>query len=160
MGSMQRGFAWAAALALVTAGSLGAQEVHRLAGDAAAVYNLAGSVEVVEGRGSEVVVRVERGGDDGDRLEVVTDEVRGRETLIVIYPDDRIVYPEMGRRSNTQVRVRNDGTFYGGGRRGGDRVSIRGSGRGMEAWADLVIEVPPGSDFELNLAAGDRKSVV
>ncbi len=136
------------------AAAAGAQETHRLSGRDVAVYNLAGRARVVAGSGSDVVVRITRGGADAARIEIETGAVRGRETLRVIYPDDQIVYPGMGRRSNNSTRVRADGTFGGEGPRG-DRVDIRGSGRGMEAWADLVIEVPSGRDFALHLAVGE-----
>lgn len=139
---------------IVVAGGADAQETHRITGRDVAVYNLAGRAHVVAGSGSDVVVRITRGGSDAGRLEVETGPVDGRETLRVIYPDDRIVYPEMGRRSNNSIRVRADGTFGGDGPRG-DRVEVRGSGRGLEAWADLVIEVPSGRELGLHLAVGE-----
>jgi hypothetical protein len=142
-----------AALATPLRGS--AQE-HRLGTDAA-VYNLAGSVEIVPGSGGEVVVQVTRGGSDAGRLELSVMEVDGREALIIRYPDDQVIYPEMGRGSNTQIRVRDDGTFFGGRSSGGDQIRISGSGRGMEAWADLRIAVPRGSDFALFLAVGETR---
>jgi hypothetical protein len=133
-----------------------AQETYRIGGDEVAIYNLAGHVEVVRGSGSEVVVRVTRGGADAARLDMEVGAVGGREALRVIYPDDRIVYPEMGRGSSTNIRVRSDGTFFGEGSRG-SRVEIRGSGSGLEAWADLRVELPPGRDFVLYLAAGNSE---
>jgi len=143
------------ALAFATSG-LGAQETHRISGNEITVYNLAGHAEVVRGSGSDVVVKVTRHGADADRLTIETGEVRGRETLRVVYPDDRIIYSELGRGSRTTVNVREDGTFWDGSR--GDRVEVRGSGRGLEAWADLVVEVPEGKDFALYLAVGDAEA--
>ncbi len=107
----------------------------------------------MRGGGSAVVVRVLRGGDDARELEVEVGDIDGRETLRVIYPSNRVVYSEFGRGSNTTVRVSSDGTFYDGSR-GGDRVQVRGSGRGLEAHADLEIEVPAGRGFALFLAVG------
>lgn len=150
---MKRMMGCAVAAALV-AGPLGAQDVERVSGRNVAVYNLAGEVEVVRGSGSEVVVRIDRGGQDGDELMIATGEIRGRETLRVIYPDDEIVYPEMGRGSNTQTSIRSDGTFSDGGRGRSDRVRIRGRGDGLEAWADLVIEVPDGIEISVYQAVG------
>ena len=132
----------------------GAQEDVRLQGTDVAVYNLVGRVEVVPGGGSDVVVQVMRGGDDADRLQVETLQVNGREALVIRYPEDRIIYPEMGRGSSTQLRVRADGTFGDGEGRRGDEVEIRGSGRGMEAWADLRISVPAGKELAVYLAVG------
>ena len=164
MHNMMKRTAWVVgAVALATAWGMApallvGQETHRISGDEVAVYNLAGTVEVVPGRGSDVVVRITRGGDDADRLEVEIGDVRGRQALRVIYPANRIVYPARGRSFNTTLRVREDGTFSDGGRgRSGDRVSVRGSGRGLEAWADMVVEVPPGTEFSLYLATGDSE---
>jgi hypothetical protein len=132
-----------------------AQETHRLGGGETAVYNLAGQAEVVRGSGSQVVVEVLRGGSDAGRLEIDVREVDGREALVVRYPADEVVYSDMGRGSRTQLRVRDDGSFYGDwGWERGRRVQISGSGSGMEAWADLRISVPAGNDFALYLATG------
>lgn len=128
-------------------------EAFELSGRDVAVYNLAGEVRIVQGRGSTVVVRVTRGGADARELEVEVGEIGGRETLRVIYPSQRIVYSALGRGSNNTLRVSSDGTFYDG-RRRGDRVQISGSGRGLEAHADLEIEVPAGREFSLYLAVG------
>jgi len=132
-----------------------AQEELRLTGQEVAIYNLAGRVEVMEGSGSDVVVQVMRGGDDGQRLNLDVTRKDGREALVIQYPGDPVIYPEMGRGSRTHIQVRSDGTFGGG---GGDRVEIRGSGRGLEAWADLRVRVPRGRDLALFLAVGDAEA--
>lgn len=156
---MKKSIAWVAAATLLVGAVAGeAQEEYRLSGSDVAVYNLAGHVSLVRGSGSDVVVRVTLGGDDASRLSVEVGQVRGREALRVIYPDDEIVYPELGRGSNTQIRVRSDGTFGDGGEGRGDRVSIRGSGGGMEAWADIVVEVPAGKTFSVYLATGESEA--
>jgi hypothetical protein len=148
-----RKLVWVAAV--LVAMPVGAQEVERVSGRSVAIYNLAGRVEVVRGSGSDVVVRIDRGGRDAGSLTVETGQIRGRETLRIVYPDNEIVYPEMGRGSNTSLSVRDDGTFSDRGDSRGDRVRIRGRGDGLEAWADLVIEVPDGRDVEVNLAVGE-----
>ena len=139
---------------------LAAQEVERLRGSEVAVYNLAGRMEIVRGEGDDVVVRVSRGGNDAGRLHVETGEIRGRQTLRVVYPGDEIVYPGFGG-SRKNLIVAADGTFPDGVSAlfallgwGGDRVTIRGSGDGIEAWADLVIEVPVGQRAAVYLGAG------
>jgi DUF4097 and DUF4098 domain-containing protein YvlB len=149
-------------LVLVWGGLLGpapvwGQEEHRIQGDQVAVYNLAGSVEIVGASGADVVVWVMREGGDASRLEVDAREVDGREALIVRYPSDEVVYPAMDR-GRTDVRVRSDGTFYAGRGSGGDRVRISGSGGGMEAWADLRIEVPAGKNLAVYLAVGETEA--
>jgi hypothetical protein len=148
-----------AALAIgLGVGEAAAQEVERLAGTEVAVYNLAGRVDVVAGSGTEVVVRVRRGGSDGGRLTLERGRIEGRETLRVRYPGDEIVYPEMGRGSRSTVSVRADGTFSDGGRGGTERVTVQGSGDGLEAWADLTVEVPAGRSTEVYLAVGHAEA--
>lgn len=151
---MKRTFAVAAA-ALLAVAPIDAQEVERISGRDVAIYNLAGTVDVVRGSGSDVVVRIDRGGRDASELRIETGEIRGHSTLRVVYPDDDIVYPEMGRGSNTTMSVRSDGTFSDGGRGRNDRVRISGRGNGVEAWADLVIEVPRGTELSVYLAVGE-----
>ncbi|MDH5758398.1 MAG: DUF4097 family beta strand repeat-containing protein [Gemmatimonadota bacterium] len=146
------GWVVSAALCAVLPLPIAGQQSHRLSGDEVAVYNLAGHVEVVRGSGSDVVVHVTLGGSDAGDLRVEAGALGGRATFRVIYPGDAVVYPALGRGSRTNLDVRADGTFGGG--HGGDRVEIRGSGRGVEAWADLVVEVPAGKDVEVRLAAG------
>ncbi len=146
------------ALAAFLAPAVGsAQEEHRIRGDEVAVYNLAGSLEIVPGTGAEVVVQVMRGGGDAGRLDVGVQEVDGRQALVIRYPAEQVVYPELGRGSRTQIRVRDDGTFFGD--RGGSEVSITGSGDGMEAWADLRISVPRGQDLAVFQAVGETEMV-
>ena len=128
-----------------------AQETFRVPGPSVALYNLAGQVEIVRGSGPDVVVTVTRGGGDAGQLGVEVGEIGGRQTLRVIYPAERVVYPGRGRRFQTDVRVRSDGTFGDG----GERVSVRGAGSGLEAWADLRVEVPDGRSLDVHLAAGE-----
>lgn len=154
---MKRHAVWGLFMVLAAA-PVGAQEVERLAGSEVAIYNLAGHVDIVRGGGSDVVVRVERGGAEAERLSVETGDLRGRSTLRVIYPDNEIYYPEMGRGSNTTLRVRADGTFSDGERDRGETVRIRGRGNGLEAWADLIVEVPASRDVRVFLAVGEIRA--
>jgi hypothetical protein len=141
----------ALAVALAASGLAG-QESFELGGTDVSIYNLAGQVEVVGGSGSDVVVEVMRGGSDARQLSVEVDRIDGREALRVIYPSDRVVYETRGWSGNTQLRVGDDGTFGG---RGGERVEVSGSGRGLEAHADLRITIPPGKDVRVYLAVGE-----
>ncbi|MEQ1857200.1 MAG: DUF4097 family beta strand repeat-containing protein [Longimicrobiales bacterium] len=143
--------------AAVLAAPAQAQEIHRVTGADVAIYNLAGRVRVVGGSSNDVVVRVTRGGDDASELTVQTGLIDGRATLRIIYPGDEIVYPAIGRGSRSSFSVERDGTFGDGGGRGdrGGRVDIRGAGPGLEAWADLVVEVPDGGQAAVYVAAGE-----
>ncbi len=135
-------------------------ERRTLAGDRVAIYNLAGVMRVDRGTGSDVVVELTRGGRDAGKLQIATGPIRGRETLRIIYPDDEIVYRELGHGSNTTLRVRDDGTFNDRDDRGGRwsdegrRVRIAASGGGLEAHADARIAIPAGKRGELYLAVG------
>lgn len=127
-------------------------ERYSIPGDTVAVYNLAGSVTIERGTGANVVIEVTRAGRDGARLEVERTEVDDNPALVVRYPDGDVVYDGPGG-GTTQVRVREDGTFGGGIR--GDRVTIKRSGRGTEAHANLRILVPAGRGVALRLGVGE-----
>jgi lia operon protein LiaG len=138
-------------------------ERHSVPGDSVAIYNLAGVLRVEAGSGSDVTVEVTRGGRDAEKLRVATGPIRGRETLRVIYPDDDILYRESGSDGNTTLDVRDDGTFNDRSGRhsfdGGHRVRISGSGRGLDAHADLRVAIPAGKRVAVYLAVG-RASVL
>src|SRR3954466_11817650 len=141
---------------LASAHSASAQTEQRtVRGATVAVYNLAGHLRAVAGTGDAVTVDITRGGHDGAQLKVETGEIRGRQTLRIGYPSDRIVYPDM-QNSNTTMQVRDDGTFSegGGDSFGRDRVSIRSYGPGLEAFADLVVHIPRGQKTQLYLGVG------
>jgi hypothetical protein len=152
-----------AAAALALAGVLAAtaahaQERYTITGERVAVYNLAGAVRVEPGSGSAVAVVVTRGGGDARQLDVRQGEGGGYRHLAVVYPDARIVYPALGRGSSTTLQVRDDGTFGGDrGMRllgGGHEVRISGAGSGVQAWADLSVQVPAGRTVAIHQGAG------
>ena len=79
---------------LVVALPLHAQSVdHRTLSSPAAIYNIAGTIHVVRGTGSDITIDVTRGGRDADKLSIATGLVGDRQTFRVLYPSDRIVYP-------------------------------------------------------------------
>lgn len=131
-------------------------EQRTVRGGHVSIYNLAGRVRAMAGSGDAVTVEITRGGADRERLKVESGTINGRETLRIMYPADRIVYPELRQRSRINIRVRDDGTFSDGGwrRDSSDEVEIRGSGSGLEAFADLVVRVPRGQKIDLYLGAG------
>ncbi|HUF35113.1 MAG TPA: DUF4097 family beta strand repeat-containing protein [Gemmatimonadales bacterium] len=151
----------------LAAGGAAAQQTERftLAGGEVAIYNLAGAVTVEPGPGP-VAVQVTRGGAGAASLAIEQGELRGRETLRIRYPGDRVVYAGINRGSSTDLRVREDGTFGDGsadhdhGRHGrrhaedGRRVRVAGAGEGLEAHADLRIQVPAGRAVAIYLAVG------
>lgn len=135
-------------------------EHHPLSGDRIAIYNLAGKLRLQPGSGSQVTVDLTRGGRDAGQLRVVKGDVRGFNALRVVYPSDHIVYPQLSRRTRTQLRVDSDGTFDDdsggdGWFSGRNRVEIRDSGSGLEAFADLVVSVPKGQRIVVHWGVGD-----
>ena len=151
------GTAVAVASLLIATPSVG-QENHSLSGSSVAIWNLAGEVTVVGGSGSEVTVQITRGGGDASQLQIQKGPMdmwdHDWQTLRVVYPSDEIVYEELGEGSHSNLRVSDDGTFYGRRDKDGDKVTIKGSGSGLEAHADMRISVPRGKTIRVALAAG------
>lgn len=149
---------------LMPAGVLAAQaERYTLDGDDVAIYNLAGQLQVEAGQGT-VGVQVTRGGKEAARLKVAQDEVFGRPSLRVVYPGDRVYYVGDGGGSSTQIRVRDDGTFGGSSEgkhhhdwdesREGRKVVVGSTPGGVDAHADLRVQIPSGRRVSLYLAVG------
>jgi lia operon protein LiaG len=150
-----------AATALAAHSAAAQTERRTVSGSSVAIYDLVGRVTVEQGSGSDVVVEVTRGGRDAKKLSIVVGDVRGRNSLRVRYPDDDIVYPELGRGSGSEFRINSDGTWGGSDDRddrgwgSGHRIRIKGDGSGTEAWADLKILVPSGKDIAVYLGVGE-----
>lgn len=153
------------ALALAS-GHASAQSAERytLRGDRVAIYNLVGSIRLEGGAeaGGATTVEVTKRGNDGSRLKVETGEIRGSQTLRVIYPERRISFGSsrgLGRWfDRTQIEVRDDGTF--GDNNSGrwsdrDRYEISSRSGGFEGYADVVVRVPAGRDVSIHLGAGE-----
>ncbi len=130
------------------------EERHTLQGPDIAVYNLAGVMRVEAVGGAAVVVEVTRRGSEAARLRVVTGEVRGRQTLRVIYPADAITYGE--GYGSSELRVRDDGTFgdHGDAWRDGRRVRVSTRSGGLDAHADIRVGVPRGQKVAVYLGVG------
>lgn len=142
-----------------------APERHVLRGDKLAIYNLVGSIRVegASDAGGSTTVEVTKRGSDGARLRVETGELRGRETLRVIYPERRITFAgNRGGRGRwfdrERIEVHDDGTFgTSTGRGWSDRNLYEISSRsgGFEGFADVVVRIPAGRRVEIHLAAGE-----
>ncbi len=141
-----------------TAASVQAQTERRtLSGRDITIYDLVGSVTVEHGTGSDVVVEITRRGADARRLEIdVVSEGNGQ-SLRVIFPDEDIVYPMLGRRYNADFQIGRDGRWGGfrDSRFSNRRVRVRGDGRGIEAWADLRVTIPSGKRVDINVGVGE-----
>ncbi len=159
-----RPFTSAAVLALF-AGVASAQQAERftLPASRAAIYDLVGEIQVQAGTAREVVVEITRGGKDAAELTIERGPVGGSEAIRILFPSDDIVYPRMSRFSNSNFQVRDDGTFGDGwnrdrrgrnGRDGSSQVKVRGSGNGLEAYADVRVSVPEGAEVAVYVGVG------
>lgn len=153
-----------AALILALAGLPAAAAVEkRFSFDASelTVKNLIGEVKVTGGAGSfEVVVRIDGSDADLGLVDVAVKDGDPAE-LVVTYPDKSdFVYPRLGPGSRTRFSRRgSDGgglldAVLGGLLGGGDTVTVSGSGKGLEVWADVEIRVPAGTTLNVKHGVG------
>ena len=152
-----RPFAALAGLTALLLAGAAAARTYSFTGDDVAIWNPAGEVHVLAGSGTAVEVEVSAQGRDAARLAINDQALAGRPTLRVLYPERRIVYPPLGRWSNTSTTIHSDGTWGKHTAMGellGKRVSIKGSGSGIEAWTDLVVRVPKGRKVSVYTLAG------
>lgn len=139
-----------AALALLPVAATVDARTYALSGDDVAIWNPAGAIRMEAASGSSVEIEVTLAGRDAGKLSVNDQALSGRPTLRVLYPDHRIVYPAMGRWSNSSTSIKSDGTWGKSpgsssmGQLFGQRITVKGSGSGTEAWADLVVRIPRG----------------
>ncbi len=136
-----------AALAVLPPAAPADARTYALTGDDTSIWNPAGAIRIEPASGNAVEVEVTLAGRDAGKLSVSDQALSGRPTLRVLYPDHRIVYPAMGRWSNSSTSIKGDGTWgktAGMSQMFGKRITVKGSGSGTEAWADLVVRVPRG----------------
>src|SRR5688500_20363244 len=96
-------------VALAIAAPLVAQtpERHTLRGNRVAIYDLVGSVRVVEGTGRDVEVEVTRQGSDASQLRVETSDIGGGPAPRAGFPLDPTWYrPARGRHNISSLRDR------------------------------------------------------
>ncbi len=157
--SLRRLAALGALALLPTLASPSEARTYSLSGDDVAVWNPAGEVRFEPASGGAVEVVVTLQGPDANELRVTDEPLAGRSTLRVLYPSSRaIIYPRMGRWSNSGTTIHSDGTWGGHGNGMnvlfGRRSTVRGSGSGTEGWADLVVRVPKGRRISVHSIAG------
>jgi hypothetical protein len=134
----------------------GADERQTLSGESVAIYDLAGEVRVEPGTGSAVVVTISRGGKDAGALRVHTGAVGATQTLSVEFPADHVVYADGEWHGRSQVTVARDGRFGNESdwSFGGRSVTVSDRGAGLDAHADLTIQVSPGRRLAIHLLVG------
>ena len=141
----------------VAAAPARAGDRYTVRGSSVALYDLVGRIDTEAGTGTDIVVDVTRGGADATRLKVEQGPIGDWQTLRVIFPGNRVSYRE-GEFWGTDMRVGDDGRFNDGnlvGDEGGRRkVEITGRSGGLDARADLRVQVPKGRKLALFLGVG------
>lgn len=135
-----------------TASSLAAQQPQRIAltGTSFEFYNLIGTIQV-EGTSGGPAAEVTFQGADAAKLSLHRDG----SAVSIVFPGTDFVYAGMGANSESNMRVREDGTFGGDDWGSGRKVRIRGRGNdGLNAWAEMKILLPRGTRAEVNLGVG------
>jgi hypothetical protein len=156
---------WTGILLVAMAASALAADIEKtvtLAGDEIELLNLIGKVEVVPAADGQFTAVVHVRGRDAEPglVEIVTENGRAGRILIQ-FPVDKhreYVYPELGN-SRTTVTL-NDENGHGGWFEkmvqglGGKRIEVRGKGKGLEVWADVVLSVPRDHAARVELKVG------
>jgi hypothetical protein len=124
------------------------------------INNLIGEIRV-EGHGGgsfEVEVNVRGRDASPERMEIRADK-GARATLSVVFPlneERNYVYPKLGSRSKTSFTVEKGDSWiaslFGG--LTGRRITVRGSGSGLEIWADVTVHVPQGATLHVKHGVG------
>jgi len=120
--------------------------------DVLEVRNLIGEIKVEGHGGSGFEVEIDIQGKDASegRIDIRADG----SSLTLVFPEARrFVYPRLGSRGKTNITMgKNDGFLSR--MLGQGRIEVRGSGDGVEIWADLTIRVPAGGRLEVDHGVG------
>jgi hypothetical protein len=160
---------WTGILLMATAASALAGDIDKTVNldcDGIELINLIGRIEVVPTDAGTFTAAIHvRGRDAKPGLIEITAE-GGRDGRIVIkFPveeERNYVYPELGN-GHTTVTL-DDGNSHGGWLEkmvhglSGKRVDVRGHGKGLEVWADVVLSVPRHRSARVEVKVGDISS--
>ena len=141
----------------VPALSAGIQESYTFDGDELKITNMIGKVDVRPSSGDEIKVTVNILGEDAEDGVLDFETTKGE--LNINFPIDdhkKYVYPDLGSGSKTTISYKdeNSGGSWLRNLFGGERITVRGKGSGLEIWADVVVEVPKGRNLEVKLGVG------
>ena len=132
---------------------------HSFSSDELVVRNLIGQVQVKGHDGSAFEVRVNVQGRDASRERVHIEEDGGG--LNVVFPVDEnkhYVYPRLGSGSKTTFSLSEGESGWLSsvlhGLLGSGRITVTGSGRGLEIWADVEVRVPRGGELTVKHGVG------
>jgi DUF4097 and DUF4098 domain-containing protein YvlB len=129
------------------------------------LQNLIGEVTISGHGGSSFEVTVTFHGKDATdgAMTVIREDDGGRGRLVVQFPPDskKFVYPAMGKNSSTSFSPDHGedrswmaevigGLF-------GSKVTVRGSGSGLEMWADVEVRVPSSGELVVRHGVGQLR---
>ncbi len=131
--------------------------------DRLVVDNMIGRVDVkasADGR-FRMTVNV-RGADAAEGVLELLETGDEGGSLLIRFPVDEhedYVYPALGD-GRSMISYRTPGDHGGSWLRrifsgGGDRISVRGAGRGLEVWADVTIEAPADARLKVRIGVGE-----
>src|SRR5262245_9055192 len=147
----------ASTLAMIAAAQARAADRYTVRGSSVAIYSLVGRIDAEAGTGTDVVVEVTRSGADAAKLRVEQGDVGSWQTLRVIFPANHVTV-RGGNFWGTDMRVGDDGRFNDGSLTGEEsgrhKVQISSRTGGLEARADVRIQVPKGRKLALFLGVG------
>jgi hypothetical protein len=118
------------------------EERMTFSSDRLSVRSLIGEVRVEAGSGSDFEVLVTIAGKDAQEGLVKLDASDSRLDIRFPAGQHEFVYPKIEGGSNIKL---GDGT---------ERIRVRGSGPGMELWADVTVRVPRGTELEVEHGVG------
>jgi hypothetical protein len=141
---------------VLAAGSAMADVVERRSFDSSelTVRNLIGAVDVTGHSGSEFEVTIRVQGKDSTTpgVEIQT----GPNELTIQFPEaSKYIYPALGSGSRSTFGPDGDDRGWLASLLGTGRVTVAGSGSGVEIWADLQIKVPQGGTLHLHHGVGE-----
>lgn len=118
------------------------------------LWNVAGTVTLRRGSG-EAALTATAGGADGSQLRFFVDRDAALTRFRVVYPDVDAIAAPFEHSGNTNLRLREDGTFGGNDSRSSRGSEIRvGGSRGLRGYADIELTVPEGAEVKVHLAVG------
>jgi DUF4097 and DUF4098 domain-containing protein YvlB len=136
------------------------EKAMSLSADTVEIRNLIGEIEVEGHRGSDFEIEVRVQGSDAtpDRVEIRVEEGR-RADVTILFPLDeskRYVYPRLNG-GNVSFSANDDsGSWLSKlfGAIGNGNIKVRGSGSGLEIWADVTVRVPRGKSVVIDNGVG------
>ena len=146
--------------ALVPSAQAAFDKAASLSADTVEIRNLIGRIEVEGHDGSdfEIEVHVQGGDATPDRVEVRIEEGR-RAAVTILFPLDEskhYIYPRLNG-GNVSFSANDDrGSWLSKlfGALGNGNVKVKGSGRGLEIWADVTVRVPQGKSVVIDNGVG------